>query len=246
MRSRIILGAIGLAVVAAPVAAVAIAAARVHAYARRGVAATDPEGATVVVFGAQALESGPAQALRARLDHGLALYGARPHRLLALAGGVPEATDIVSGGHDEVAAMVAYARERGVSDHDIIEVRPGQNTREQVASTRRLVHEAGHGPIIGVSSSYHLARIHDEARRQGFAITPSASPLGPDVATPRQYIVHVVADALALLWYALPPSLTRHVNTSAGTLRHGAVGILAGRFNWHQWRRRSRSGHQDN
>ena len=240
------MGAIGLAAVAAPIAAVAVAAVRVHVYARRGVATHDPEGVTVVVFGAQALESGPARALRARLDHGLALYGARPHRRLALAGGVPDTTDIVSGGHDEVDAMVTYSRERGVPDRDIIEVRPGQNTREQVASTRRQVHEAGHGPIIGVSSSYHLARIHDEARRQGFAITPSASPLGPDVATPRQYVVHVAADALALLWYAFPPSLTRHVNTSAGTLRHGAVGVLAGRFNWHQWRGRSRPGNQDN
>ena len=238
MRTRTALGAIGLAAVAAPVISLAAAVVRVHVFARRGVANVDPEGTTIVVFGAQALESGPARSLRARLDHALALYGARPHRRLALAGGVPETTDIVSGGHDEVDAMVTYALERGVSDHDIIEVRPGQNTREQVASTRRLVQEAGYGPIIGVSSSYHLARIHDEARRQGFAMNMSASPTGPDVDASRQYAVHVTVDALALIWYALPASLTRRVNTSSGSLRHGAVGVLAGRFSWSQWRRR--------
>ena len=235
MRGRFALGA--LAAVAAPVIAVAVAATRVHVYARRAVANVDPDGATIVVFGSQALEHGPGASLRARLDHALALYRSRPGRRLAMAGGVPVVIDDAHGGHDEVAAMVAYARERGVPDSDLIEVRPGQNTRDQVASTRRLIVDAALGPVIGVSSSYHLARICDEARRQGFHIAPSASSDGPDVNTPRQYATHVLADALGLLWYALPDSLSRRVDTSAGSWRHVGVGVLAGRFRWRELRR---------
>lgn len=236
MRGRTALGALAVAVVAIPALSLAVAAARVHIYARRAVANTDPDGATIVVFGSQALESGPAAALRARLDHALGLYRSRPGRRLAMAGGVPMVMDNARGGHDEVAAMVAYARERGVPDADLIEVRPGQNTREQVASTRRLVVDAGLGPVIGVSSSYHLARICDEARRQGFAIAPSASADGMDVSTPRQYATHVFADALGLLWYALPEAVSRRVDTSAGSWRHVGVGVLAGRFRWRELR----------
>lgn len=236
MRRRTALGALALALVAVPGLSVAVAVARVHIYARRAVANVDPEGATIVVFGSQALESGPAAALRARLNHALALYRSQPGRRLAMAGGVPLVTDSIRGGSDEIAAMVAYARDHGVPDSDLIEVRPGQNTRDQVASTRRLIVDAGLGPVIGVSSSYHLARICDEARRRGFDITPSAYADGMDVSTPRQYATHVLADALGLLWYALPEAVSRRVDTSAGSWRHVGVGVLAGRFRWRELR----------
>jgi len=231
MRPRTAAFASGLILAIPPISAAA-AALRVHLYARRAVANADPQGRAVVVFGAQALEHGPAGALRARLDHAIALYRARPGRLLAMAGGVPAVTGPLRGGHDEVAAMIAYARERGVPDADLVEVRPGQNTREQVASAGRVVVEAGLGPVIAVSSSYHLARIHDEARRRGFGVEVSASATGPDVSHRRQYAVHVLADSLALLWYAVPDALASRVDTSAGSLRHVGVGVLAGRHSW--------------
>lgn len=231
MRPRTVLSA--LAVTAAMPALVLTAAiARVHLYARRSTANVDPEGATIVVFGAQALEHGPAGSLRARLDHAIALYRAHPGRRLAMAGGIPVSTDSFRGGHDEVAAMVDYARAQGVPVCDVIEVRPGQNTREQVSSAHRVVVDAGLGPVIAVSSSYHLARIHDEARRQGFHVEVSAPSEGPDVSRPRQYAVHVLADALGLLWYSMPDILARRVDTSAGSLRHIGVGVLAGRHSW--------------
>ena len=231
MRPRTVLSA--LAVTAAMPALVLTAAiARVHVYARRATANAEPEGDMIVVFGAQALEHGPAASLRARLDHAIALYRARPRRRLAMAGGVPISTDSFRGGHDEVAAMIDYARAQGIPECDVMEVRPGQNTREQVSSARRVVVEAGLGPVIAVSSSYHLARIHDEARRQGFHVEVSAPSEGPDISRPRQYAVHVLADGLGLLWYALPERVASRVDTSAGSLRHIGVGVLAGRHSW--------------
>lgn len=238
MRPRIALLAIALAA-AVPAVSLAAAVARVHVYARRSTANVDPDGSTIVVFGAQALEHGPAASLRARLDHAITLYRARPGRRLAMAGGVPISTDSFRGGHDEVAAMTDYARAHGVPANDVMEVRPGQNTREQVASARRVVVDAGLGPVIAVSSSYHLARIHDEARRQGFSVAVSAPRRGPDVSQPRQYAAHVLADGLGLLWYSMPDALARRVDTSAGSLRHVGIGVLAGR---HSWRDILRSG----
>lgn len=231
MRPRTALFVIALTA-ALPAVPLVAAVARVHLYARRSVANADPEGSTIVVFGAQALEHGPAASLRARLDHAIVLYRARLGRRLAMAGGIPAGTDSLRGGHDEVAAMVAYARARGVPEDDILEIRPGQNTREQVASARRVVVDAGLGPVIAVSSSYHLARIHDEARRQGFRVAVSAPTEGPDVSHPRQYAAHALADGLGLLWYALPQAVVRRVDTSAGSLRHVGVGVLAGRHSW--------------
>lgn len=239
MRSQTTLVWGALAAAAIPMTAAVLAGVRVHIYARRAATNVDPDGRTIVVFGSQALEHGPAAALRSRLDHALVLYRQRPGRLLAMAGGIPKSTDQIRGGHDEVAAMIAYAREHGVPARDLLEVRPGQNTREQVSSTRRLVIDAGLGPAIGVSSTYHLARICDEARRQGYVITPSGSANGPDVSSPRQYAAHALAEVLGLFWYALPQSVSRGVDTSAGSWRHIGVGVLAGRYRLRALRRTS-------
>lgn len=219
---------------ALPAAVVSVAALRVHVIARRSVESTDPVGHTVVVFGALALAEGPGRILRARLDHGLGLYRRHPGRKLAVAGGIPPFTDAPSGGHDEVAAMVAYAREHGVPDADLIEVRPGQDTREQVRSTRRIVVEAGLGPVIAVSSSYHLARIADEASRLGFSVATSAPRSSPDVDSPRVYLSHVLVDALATIWYAIPDGVRARLplDTGAGSFRHLGLMAATGDTTW--------------
>jgi uncharacterized SAM-binding protein YcdF (DUF218 family) len=149
-----------------------------------------------------------------------------------MAGGIPVTDEGPSGGHDEVPVMVAYAREAGVPADRILEVRPGQNTRQQVAATQRVVVDAGMGPVVAVSSTYHLARIRDEARRRGFDVEVTAPPTSRDVATTRMYLSHVLTDALAGLWYALPPSLARRVDTSAGTFRHMGLLALTGDIPW--------------
>lgn len=240
MRIRTALGTTLAVAVAVPALVAVVAVARVHLYARRALAQSDPDGATIVVFGSQALQSGPGLVLRSRLDHALSLYYARPGRRIAMAGGVPASTDVVRGGHDEVAAMLAYAREHGVPEEDLLAVRPGQNTRGQLSSTRRVVVDAGLGPVIGVSSSYHMARICDEARRQGFEVLPSAVVDSPETRTARGYLTHACADALGLLWYAAPHWLSQRVDTSAGSLRHLGVGFVAGRYTWRAVKRRPR------
>jgi uncharacterized SAM-binding protein YcdF (DUF218 family) len=222
------------ALVAVPVAVIAAAMVRVHVVGQRARGGLGVTGETLVVFGSRAFDGEPGPILRARLDHAVALYRSGRVDRLAMAGGVPVTDEGPSGGHDEVPVMVAYAREAGVPDDRILEVRPGQNTREQVTSTRRVIIDAGMGPVVAVSSSYHLARILDEARRQGFDVCLTAPATSHDVQTPRLYMSHVFADALAGLWYALPPAVARRVNTSAGSFRHLGLLAMTGDVTWRE------------
>jgi uncharacterized SAM-binding protein YcdF (DUF218 family) len=227
--------AAGLALLAtAPVAVISAAMLRVHMVGQRAQGRTDVTGETLVVFGSRAFCDEPGPILRARLDHAVALFRSGRVGRLAMAGGVPVIEEGPSGGHDEVPVMVAYARGAGVPADRILEVRPGQNTRDQVASTRRVIVDAGLGPVVAVSSAYHLARIQDEARRWGFGIEVTAPPTSRDVATPRMYLSHVFTDALAGLWYALPPSLARRVDTSAGSFRHMGLLAMTGAIPWRE------------
>lgn len=218
--------------VAAPAVLLGGAMLRVHVIAQRAQGRTDASGETAVVFGSRALGDEPDSILQARLDHALELYRTGRVSRLAMAGGVPVLDVGPSGGHDEVPAMVSYALRAGVPPDHIHEVRPGQNTREQVASTRRLVVDAGLGPVVAVSSNYHLARIRDEARRHAFAVEVAAPVTSPDVARPRLYLSHVFADAVAGLFYALPASVARRVNTSAGSFRHMGLLAMTGDVSW--------------
>lgn len=232
----------GLAILAAaPFAVLSAAMLRVHIIGQRAEGRTEVMGETLVVFGSRAFDDEPGPILRARLDHAVALYRLGRVSRLAMAGGVPVTEQGPSGGHDEVPVMVAYTRAAGVPADRILEVRPGQNTREQVASTRRLIIDEGMGPVVAVSSTYHLARIRDEAGRRGFDIEVTAPPTSRDVATPRTYLSHVVTDALAGLWYALPPSLARYVDTSAGSFRHMGLLAMTGDVTWREALRSLRS-----
>ena len=230
MGSRLPIIAVSAAALA-PIAVLSATALRIHLTARRAIAAPAAAGGTIVVLGAWARADGPGRILRRRLDHALALRSQGGQRL-AMAGGVPPHVDEVSGGHDEVAAMVSYARDHGVPEEDILEVRPGQNTREQVMATRRLVWDAGLGPVTVVSSNYHLTRVRDEAHRLGFPVTVSAPVSSPDQDGLRMYLAHLAADTLAVLWYALPPAIASRVDTSAGTFRHLGVMALTGDVDW--------------
>ena len=207
---------------------------RVHLIARRARGRTEVAGGTAVVFGSRAFDDVPGPILRARLDHAIELYRLGRVDCLAVAGGVPVTAEGPSGGHDEVPVMVSYARAHGVPSDRVVEVRPGQNTREQVASTRRLVVDAGRGPVVAVSSSYHLARIRAEAARLGFAVEVAAPVTSPDVARVRVYVAHVLTDALAGLFYALPPAVAQRVNTSAGSFRHLGLLALTGDVPWRE------------
>lgn len=227
---RAVAWASGAALVSAavPVVVVSVAASRVVRAGRRAAGGAGLIGprtlpAVIVVFGAQVQPWGPSNELRSRLDVAMALLEAGEGDLIAMIGGVV--------GHlDEVESMVAYARTRGVPDDRVIGARPGQNTREQVATMRRLYDEGVGSSFIAVSSAFHLRRIEDEARRRGHVVRTAAPAVSPETQDPRLYRSRVLTEALGTLWYALPPRWTKALPTSAGTLRHSGPLVLGGRL----------------
>ena len=220
------------AALACPALLVAGSMLRTHVVGQRPRGQADVEGDVGVIFGAQVIGNEPGPVLRSRLDHAVDLYRAGRLRRLGMAGGVPVTSEGPAGGDDEVPAMVTYALRAGVRQESIVEIRPGQNTREQVSSTRRVVVDERGGRVVAVSSSYHLARIRDEARRRGFDVAVTAPRASPDTASLRLYLAHLLTDALAGIWYALPPRVAERVDTSAGSFRHLGLLAMTGDIPW--------------
>lgn len=221
----------------APLGVFTAAVWRTHRFAQRSINSPITPAQTVVVFGTLALPDRPGRVLQARLDHAIGLYRRGHVRRFAVAGGAPAFQDWPFGGHDEVTVGLAYASDQGVAAEDLIAIRPGQNTREQVACTKQLVADAGLGPIVAVSSAYHMRRISSEARRRGYQVQSSAPSDSVDTPTLRLYASHILVDAIALIWYALPPGVTRRVNTAAGSFRHMALLAMTGDVSWRlAWR----------
>lgn len=183
--------------------------------------------AAIVVFGGLVFENGPAPLIANRIQHGLRLWRQGIAPVIVMTGGV-------SAGLDEVDVMIAYAEHYGVPAEALVAGRPGQNTREQVATIRRLADE-GLGPFVVVSSSYHLFRIVDEARRLGLRVVPSAGPRESEERTSRLYLTRAATDAAAVVWYRLPTSLTSRVSTSHGTLRHTLPRLIGGQRPLPDW-----------
>ncbi|MCB0924056.1 MAG: YdcF family protein [Mycobacterium sp.] len=238
---RLLSAAIG-AVAIAPPGILITALWRTHRCARRAVSRAPAPAQTAVVFGTQALADRPGGVLRARLDHAIGIYRRGGVHRIAVAGGVPAFREGPSGGHDEVAVGLRYAAEHGVPVAHLIAVRPGQNTREQVASTKQLIWGEGLGPIVAVSSGYHMLRIADEAQRQGFGVQLSSPSARVDTVTWRNYAAHLLLDTVAVLWYRLPTGVTRRIDTSAGSFRHMVLLALRGDVSWRlAWRSLRRS-----
>jgi uncharacterized SAM-binding protein YcdF (DUF218 family) len=235
MRSRatttITVGALG-GVVVLPVAVLVAACTRVILAERRAISGRglgagplpcDPSSTLIVVFGAGAMPSGPSAELRARLDQAIALWRCGLAGRIAMTGGVAR-------GVDEVDAMLQYAQKCRVPADALVPARPGQNTREQVASAVRLRDEGVVTTFIAVSSAFHVRRISDEARRNGLTMLTSAPASSPEARDRRLHAARIVADGIGTLWYALPPSWATRVRTSAGTLRHRGPLVAGGRL----------------
>lgn len=216
------------AIIVTPLIAVARLMWRTHRFGHQAKRKTPPAGCTIVVFGAMARADGPQGVLRARLDQAKDLYQKGLGERIAVAGGVPTVGGMMAADHDEVVAGLNYLRAHGVPSDHLVEIRPGQNTREQVASTKTRIVDQGGGPVIAVSSAYHLLRISREARRNGFAVAVSAPAQSPDTRTLRLYASYLIFDTAAIIWYSLPPAITEHVNTGAGSFRRLGLRAMTG------------------
>jgi uncharacterized SAM-binding protein YcdF (DUF218 family) len=134
-------------------------------YARRRRVA-DP--AAIVVHGAGLMCGQVTPLLRGRLDRALEVYRA------AVREGEKRPVLVPSGGQGtdesraEATAMAEYLREQGVPHLDIMPEDHSRTTEENLQLSQALLREADiNGPIVLVTSDYHVLRTASLARRSG-------------------------------------------------------------------------------
>lgn len=181
----------------------------------------------IVVFGAETLPTGPSRELASRLGHALRLYRAGLATVVVVSGGVVSTDD--GPVLDEVADMETWLVGHGVPASAVRHGLPGGNTRETVATMSRLTREDGLHPWVAVSTPFHARRIRDEARRAGLTVLVTGPGDSPETLDSAVHRSRVLTEAVATVYYALPPAVTSRVRTSAGTWRHSIPLHLAGR-----------------
>lgn len=125
----------------------------------------------IAVFGAAEYDGRPSPVLRARLDHGLALYqrGIAP-LIITLGGGSP--ADL----HSEGGVGRDYLMAHGVPRAAIIAETESNNT-EQSARRLAVIAHANHlRRIVVVSDGSHLFRIHALCSSMGLDVVTSPRP----------------------------------------------------------------------
>ena len=171
----------------------------------------------IVVFGAQTLPSGPSDELISRLNHARTLLEQGLAPTIVVSGG----TSIDDDGRtlDETADMTAWLIDHGVPAAAIAIGRPGDNTRQTVATMGRLTREQGLHPWLAVSSPFHARRILDEAKRVGIDVVVSGPGDSPETLTPRIRRFQLLMEVLATAYYAMPPTLTARTRTPLTSVR---------------------------
>ncbi len=171
----------------------------------------------IVVFGAEVDETGPSPELSGRLDHAQLLWANGSGLVILVSGGVAR-------GIDETLAMRRYLVDKGVPQHAIGEVRPGDTTRATIGALKAF----GVERALAVSSSYHCHRIRSEAKRRELHLIPNCPADTPETLRGATHRARRITEVIASWWYALPESLTSRVNTKPGSLRHRFPEILSG------------------
>jgi len=131
-------------------------------------------GVAIVILGAAAYRGNPSPVLKARLDHGLALYRRKlAPRILTTggAGGDPDFTE------SEVGR--AYLIRHGVPSEAIIIEPRGESTAYSTAAVAEIMHRMKLTTCIVVSDGYHIFRAKKLLEAHGVRTYGSPRPEPP-------------------------------------------------------------------
>lgn len=129
----------------------------------------------IAVFGAAEYDGRPSPVLRARLDHGLALYQEKLAPLIITLGG-GAATDL----HSEGGVGRDYLMAHGVPDSAIIAETESRDTEQSVRRLAAIARENHLTSIVVVSDGTHLFRVHALCESMGLQVYTSPRPqVGP-------------------------------------------------------------------
>ncbi|QNT69217.1 YdcF family protein [Defluviicoccus vanus] len=154
---------------------------------------TDAAADAVIVLGAAVLAPGVASdALRRRIDHGLAVYFARHARYLVVSGG------IVAAPPAEATLMREIALAAGVPNERIIVEDQSRNTFENAVYVGRILRRDGLRRAVLVTDAFHLPRALYCFRRLGLAVEGDGVARQPSTSRLkwwRQYLEELVRFA---------------------------------------------------
>lgn len=147
----------------------------------------------IAIFGAAEYDGRPSPVLRARLDHGLALYrkGIAP-LLITLGGGGDETHSEGGVGHD-------YLLAHGVPESQIIAETESNNTKESAERLEVIARANNLRNIVVVSDGTHLFRIHALCEQAGLNVYTSPRAVGRSISKldEAQRIFHEIASYTA-------------------------------------------------
>jgi uncharacterized SAM-binding protein YcdF (DUF218 family) len=165
--------------------------------------------AAIVVLGAAQYDGRPSPVLRARLDHGVALWrrGVAPHMIVTGGGRAGDRST-------EAAAGRRYVVAQGVPDSAVLLESEGQSTSESLRAVAALLGElrrtapagsvaAAAPSAVFVSDPFHMLRVGVLARRYGIVAYTSPTPTSPISANPRLALEYLARESLKVPYVLL-------------------------------------------
>ena len=159
----------------------------------------------IVVLGAAQYDGRPSPVLKARLDHGIALYerGLAPKLIVTGGRGVGDTTT-------EAAVGRRYAIRHGVPARAILVEDVGRTTNESMDGVAEIMRRWGMRRAVLVSDPFHMLRLDILARRHGITAWTSPTRTSPIEANTLEAWQYMLAESMkvpaALLPIELGPS----------------------------------------
>ena len=171
-----------------------------------------------VVLGAAQYAGKPSPVLRARLDHGIALWRRGLAPRLVLTGGTGD-RDTTS----EAAVGRRYAMKKGVPDSAILIETKGRTTSASLRSVARMLKAKGQRRVVLVSDPFHMLRLQVIATRFGLRPYTSPTPSSRISANSEAHWRYVVSESIKVPFTLLVEWDTKEAEATAGE----AAGIVA-------------------
>lgn len=145
----------------------------------------------IIVLGAAQYAGRPSPVLRARLDHGIALWRRGVAPRLVLTGGIGD-RDTTS----EAAVGRRYAMRQGVPDSAIMVETKGRTSSASLRAAARMLRDRKRTRVVLVSDPFHMLRLHVIASRFGLRPYTSPTPSSRISANREKHWRYVVNESL--------------------------------------------------
>lgn len=152
----------------------------------------------IVVLGAAQYAGRPSPVLKARLDHGLALWqrGLAPHLILTGGKGSGDTTS-------EAAVGRVYMLRKGVPDSAMLLENEGRSTAESLGAVAQLMSARRLSNAIMVSDPFHMMRLQILSWRYRLSVVPSATQTSPISANRMESIAYILSESIKVPLTAL-------------------------------------------